>query len=262
VPAKIDRMKLKIYRVPASHPCQAVIRAAELKGIEHKVVDLLPLSQPIVAGAMFDSRTVPAMKVLGAPGGTQKVQTTRACLRTIEALVPEPALYPADAEARDRVLAAEEFGIGEFQDVTRRIAWGALRERPSTLFSFDNNLKLPNAAMKPFLKPTIWGERKLNKASGKRVRAELEALPEWIDQIDAFVSEGTIGGAHANAGDLTILSSLWLLRSFGDLVELIDSRPSGRKTLELFGIAPGDVPAGTLPAAWLTNVNAAAAAAA
>lgn len=259
MPAKIDDMKLKIYRVPASHPCQAVIRGADLKGIEHKVIDLAPLTQPVVAKLKFGARTVPAMIVSGA-GRKQKVQTTASCLRTLEALVPEPHFYPTDPEERDRVLAAEAFGVGEFQDVTRRIAWVALYRNPAVLFSFDNNLPLPDAASRPFLKPIIWGERKLNDASDERVRADLEEFPAWLDQIDALISEGVIGKAQPNAGDLTIFSSLWLLRSFKDLLPLIDSRPCGRRTLELFGIAPGEVPAGTLPAAWLTNVNAAAAA--
>lgn len=257
----MSHVKVKIYRVPASHPCQAVIRAAELKGIEHKVIDLAPLTQPIVATLQFGSRTVPAIKIYGGPNGTEKAQTTVKCMRALESLVPEPALYPAGAAERERVTEAEAWGVGEFQDIARRIAWVALAADPSKLFTFESNLPLPDALVKPFGGIAIWGERKLNGASDDQVRGELETLPQWFDEIDAYIENGTIGNAAPNAADLTILSSVWLLRAFGDLRPFIDSRPAGRKTLELFGEAPGDVPAGSLPAAWLTAINAATGAA-
>lgn len=249
--------KVKIYRVPASHPCQAVIRAAELKGVEHTVVDLVPPMQAVVASAIFGERTVPAMRISGGPNGTEKVQTTLKCLRALESLVPEPTLYPADAALRERVLKAEQWGVGEFQDVARRIAWVALRRRPEALFSFDSNMPLPNFLLRPFVRPAIWIERRLNRASAGRVREDLERLPEQIDQIDSWIEQGLIGGATPNAADLAVLSSVWLLRSFSDLREMLDSRPAGRRTRELFGEAPGNVPAQSFPAAWLTAVNAA-----
>jgi glutathione S-transferase len=257
----MSNVKLKIYRVPASHPCQAVIRAAELKGIEHKVVDLAPPMQVVAATLMFGSRTVPAMKITGGPNGTEKVQTTVKCLRAIESLAPEPALYPSGAAERERVTAAEAWGAGEFQDVARRIAWVALRENPSALFSFDSNLPFPDAALKPFANIAIWAERKINGASDDRVRGDMETLPQWIDEIDDFIASGTIGNEQPNAADLTVLSNLWLLRSFADLRPFIDSRPAGRKAREVFGEAPGEVPEGSFPAAWLTSVHAAAGAA-
>jgi glutathione S-transferase len=249
--------KLTIYRVPGSHPCQAVIRGAELKGLEHKIVDLAPPMQVVVAPLLFGGRTVPAMRIHGGPDGTDKVQTTLKCLRALESLAPEPALYPADAETRARVLEAERWGVGEFQDLARRLSWAALRAKPKALFSFDSNLPLPDIALKPFVRTAIWLERRINGASSERVRRDLEVLPAYLDEIDAFIAAGTIGGAEPNAADLTVLSTVWLLRSFEDLRPVIDSRPAGRKTRELFGEAPGAVPEGAYDRAWLTAVNAA-----
>lgn len=254
-------MKLKIYRVPASHHCQAVIRGAELKGLDHKVVDLAPLTQPLVATALFGSRTVPAMKIIGGPNGTEKAQTTIKCLRALESLQPDPPFYPAESGARERVIAAETWGAGELQDLTRRIIWVALAEKPDALLTFDSNLPLPDAITKPFGPAVIWGERKLNNATDDQVRGDLELFPKLVDEIDEYIAAGVIGNEQPNAADLTILSNLWLLRSVADLRPFIDSRPAGRKTVEVFGQAPGDVPAGALDAAWLTAVNAAAGAA-
>jgi glutathione S-transferase len=257
VPEEGILMKLKIYRVPASHPCQAVIRGAELKNIEHKVVDLPPPAHTIVATLLFGSRTVPAMKVIGGPNGTEKAQTTVKCLRALESLQPEPAFYPAEAGARERVLAAEAWGVGEIQDLSRRIIWVALAAKPDALLTFDSSLPLPDALAKPAGPTVIWAERKINNASDDQVREDLEQFPKLVDEIDEYIAAGVIGNEQANAADLTILSNLWLLRSIADLRPFIDSRPAGRKTVEVFGEAPGEVPEGALPAAWLTAVNAA-----
>jgi hypothetical protein len=154
-------------------------------------------------------------------------------------------------------MGAENWGVGEFQDLARRIVWVALRNKPAALFSFDSNLPFPDAALKPFARSAIWMERKINRASDDQVRGDLELLPEHLDEIDGFIEAGTIGGVTTNAADLTVLSNIWLLRSLQDLRPMLDSRPAGRRTIELFGDAPGDVPAGALPPEWLTAVNAA-----
>jgi glutathione S-transferase len=179
------------------------------------------------------------------------------CLRTLESLQPEPAFYPAEAGARERVIAAEAWGVGEIQDLSRRIIWVALANSPSALLSFDSNLPFPDAVSKPLAPSVIWMERKINGAGDEKVREDLELLPKLIDEIDDYIASGVIGGEAANAADLAIFSNLWLLRSMADLRPLLDSRPAGRKTRELFGEAPGEVPEGSFPAAWLTAVHAA-----
>ncbi|CAN5450062.1 hypothetical protein BH20ACT17_BH20ACT17_03100 [soil metagenome] len=48
----------------------------------------------------FAQRTVPALRL----DGGEKVQGSRAILRRLDELVPEPPLLPADPAARDAVL--------------------------------------------------------------------------------------------------------------------------------------------------------------
>ncbi len=59
----------KLYVVPASHPCAAVEAALELKGIDYKRVELLPLSQVLVGPLLYGGVTVPGMRVDGAAAG-------------------------------------------------------------------------------------------------------------------------------------------------------------------------------------------------
>jgi glutathione S-transferase len=254
-------VKIKFYVIPASHPSKAVLEAARFKGLDFDVVTLLPGAHPLVATLMFGGRTIPAMKLIGGANGTEKVQTTAKIFRALESLQPEPALYPPEAAERDRVLAAERWGLGEFQDLARRLAWVALTNRPAALFSFvrPGELPVPNVALKPFVGPTLWIERKLNKVNDNQARADLLKLPELLERTGSLIEDGTIGKAQPNAADFAVFTNIWLLRSFDDLRPLLDSSPVGRKSKELLGDAPGSVAAGAFPAAWLTAVNAAAA---
>lgn len=255
-------MKLRFYVIPASHPSKAVMAAAEYKGLDFERTTLLPGMQPIVATLLFGDRTVPALKITGGPNGTEKVQTTAKIFRALESLQPEPPLYPSAAAERERVLEAETWGLSDFQNLARRLAWHALTAKPETMFSFTKpgELPLPDAALKPFLKPTLWFERKLNSVNEKQVRADLEELPKQVAKAQQLIDEGTIGNAAPNAADFAVLVNVWLLRSFEDLRGIFDATSIGRKSVELLGDAPGKVPAGAFPAAWLTDVNAAAAA--
>src|SRR3954453_5378741 len=55
---------IDLYVVHGSHPCAAVERALELKGLEYRRVELPPLHAPIQR-VVFGARTVPAMRLDG-----------------------------------------------------------------------------------------------------------------------------------------------------------------------------------------------------
>ena len=248
--------KVKIYYIPGSHPCQAVFKAAELKGIEYKRVVVLPPAHRVQMTLMFGGRTVPAAKI-----GGEKVQGSRAIIRSFESMVPEPPLFPKDAAQRERVLAAEAWGDGDFQDEGRRLIWNAMGAFPDSMDSFTDGHKLPvpRFMANAFSTPVIWAQSKLNKATEENVRADLQRLSAVLDEADDYVAKGVIGGDQPNAADLQILSTLWLWRSIGDLRDFVESRPSGQASARLFGEPEGFVPKGAFPAEWLTSINASSA---
>ena len=257
-------VNVKIYYIPGSHPCEAVFKAAELKGIDYKRVVVLPPMHRVQMTLMFGSRTVPAVKITDGPGGTEKLQTSRKILRAFESMVPEPALFPADAAQRERVTAAETWGDGEFQDVGRQLVWAALARSPQSMASFSEGQPVP---LPKFLQslasvPVIKIQAKLNRASDENVRADLARVPDLLDQVDHYIADGVIGGEQPNAADLQILSSLWLWRALDDLRPTIDARPCGRASAKLFGEPGGRIPAGALPGEWLAPLAAATPAAA
>lgn len=245
--------KVKIYYIPGSHPCEAVFKAAEIKGIDYKRVVVLPPAHRLQMTLMFGGRTVPAAKI-----GGERVQGSRAIIRTFESMVPEPALFPSDAAQRERVIAAETWGDGDFQDEGRRLVWAAMKAFPKSLGSFSEGHKVPVPGFVADLLSgsVVWSQAKLNKADEATVRADLERFPKVLDEADEYIANGVIGGATPNAADLQILSTIWLWRSIGDLRELIDAHPCGQASARLFGEPEGHVPAGAFPQDWLTEINA------
>ena len=93
-------MRLKLYVIPGSHPCETVEAALRLKGLDYERVDLMPGIAPFHQLLRFGRRTVPGLRV-----DSYKVVGSPLIMRTLDGLVPEPAMYPADPEARAAVEA-------------------------------------------------------------------------------------------------------------------------------------------------------------
>ncbi|MGB0873428.1 MAG: glutathione S-transferase [Solirubrobacterales bacterium] len=253
-----DGVKVKIYYIPGSHPCEAVFKAAELKNIEYKRVVVLPPAHRIQMTLMFGSRTVPAAKITGGPNGTEKIQTSRKIIRAFESINPDaPEFYPSDPAQRERVLAAEAWGDGDFQDIGRRLSWAHLARDASGVESFSEGqpVPLPKFMQRLAAAPMSKIQAKLNRADDESVKSDLAKLPEMLDQIDQYIADGVIGGEQPNAADLQILASLWLWRSMDDLRPAIDARPSGKACEALFGEPGGRIAGGILPAEWFEAVN-------
>lgn len=243
-------MAIKLYVVHGSHPCAAVAKALELKGIEHDVVELPPPLHVPVQRAKFGARTVPAITIDG-----EKLSGSRAIMRRLEELSPEPTLYPDDAHVRDRE-RADEWGDQVWQPLARRLLWSAFAFAPQAMASYQEGSKLP-AIPAPVLRALAPGvvllERRLNKADEGAVRADLRALPHHLDRIDSWIGEGIIGG-DPTAADLQIASSTRLMHTIGDVRPLIAGRPAEAHALGVWPDWDGDVPGGSYPRAWREGV--------
>lgn len=247
-------MPAKLYQVHGSHPCAAVKRALELKGIEHKLVEFPPPFHMPIQRLRTGSRTVPSVKF---SDGTV-VSGSSAILRHLDTLVAEPRLF-----GDPRVEEAERWGESVLQGLGRSLLWPAFARSPESMVAYQQGGKLP-----PLPRPVVLAlaplitriELKANRADDARVRADLAALPGHLEHVDALIGEGVIGGAVPNAADLQIASTLRLLMTLGDLRPLIASRPAGELALRLWPDHPGEVPAGTFPADWLPANSASSAA--
>jgi glutathione S-transferase len=145
--------------------------------------------------------TVPALRLDG-----QRLQGSRTISRALDALQPEPALFPRDPGRREAVEGTEAWGDHVLQPAPRRIAWAALRRDRSTVESYLEGARLgiPTSLAARTSGPVVTLARFLNRASDEAVRRDLAALPGMLDRVDAWIAEGVLGGAEPNAADYQI----------------------------------------------------------
>jgi glutathione S-transferase len=238
---------LKLFVLPASHPCAVVEAALERKSIPFRRVNLLPMVQVVLGPLLYGGSTVPGMRLDG-----ERLVGSRAILRRLDLLAPDPPLLPSDPAARERVLEAELWGDDVFQSVPRRIIDACFLRNPYAMESYagDAPLPLPRSVLRPALPLTAKLMARRNHASDATVVADFAALPGFLDRIDAWIAEGLLGGDEPNAADLQIGSTVRLLNTIGDVRPLIAGRPSA-DLMRYFPPMVGEVPAGTLPAEWI-----------
>ena len=229
----------------SSHPSEAVKEALKIKGLPFKTVEMLIPTQAVLMRARFPARSVPAMKL----DGGEKVQGSRAIMRRLDELVPDPPLLPADEAARSAVLGAELWGDEVLQPLARRIVWAALRHHPGAIPSYQAASQLPSLP-RPVVRlvapAVIRLEIAMHGATDDAVRADLAALPGHLEMVDDWIAGGVLGGAAVNAADLQIGSSLRFLLTVADIQPLMDGRACEALARRLFADYPGDVPAGAL----------------
>jgi glutathione S-transferase len=237
-------MALRLYVVHGSHPCAAVEKALQMKGLEYKVWEWPPPLQAPMQSLLFGRRTVPALR-----NGAEKISGSRTIMRRLDEMVPQPPLYPADPALRARVEEAERWGDEEFQQDGRDIIWPALVHRPAAMVSYGESSRLPlPASMVRLSSPVVTrGARRLNKTNDDKARRRLQELPAKLDKIDAWIADGTIGDVeHPNAADLQILSTVRLLSTIGDAAPALAGRPCLAAALAVFPAWDGALPAGAL----------------
>jgi glutathione S-transferase len=213
---------VKLYVIPGSHPSKAAELMLEHKQIPFKRVDLVTaMHRPSLKVMGFPGKTVPAMKADG-----RKVQGTRAISRALDELKPDPPLVPSEV-----VREAERWGDEELQPIPRRLAWWALlhlsgKERTDAARRSLKGYRvgLPIGVAARTVLPIAKVSARYNNSTDAAVRADLAAVPEKIDRVDALLAEGVIGGDELNAADFQIATSVRLLLAYEDIRPYIEGR--------------------------------------
>ncbi len=237
-----------LFVIPGSHPAMAVRLMLDRKGVDYRRIDLIPVvSKGVLRAARFPANTVPALRFR-----SERVQGSRAIAAALDRMVPAPPLFPADAEARRTVEEAERWGDEVLQAPARRILWNALRRDRGPLESFSAGAKLgvPLKLAMAMSAPVVAMSARFNEATDANARADLAALPGYLDRIDAWIAAGVLGGDEPNAADFQISASVRLLMTLDDLRAGIEGRPAGKLAARVVPDYPGRVPP-ILPAPWL-----------
>lgn len=236
---------LTLHALPPSHPCLAVAKALEIKGLDYERVDLTPGAHRDEMASIYGEGnvTVPGLLVDGEP-----VHGSRPIMARLEELEPEPTLFPAPIA--DAVREAERWGDEELQDLGRRFPWGAMHFRPEALGTFGGGEPLDPAGT-DFAMRFVHGSWKYHGISCELLAADLAAFPAKVEHVEELASEGVIGGAEPNAADLQIGSTIRILLTIGDLEPILAGSAGERIALTHFPDYPGHVPAGAFPSGWV-----------
>jgi glutathione S-transferase len=239
-------MQAKLIGVPGSHPVISAELMLRYKGVEFTRLDLPNMSHKLILPLMrYRGSTVPVMTIAG-----RRVSGTMKIARALEALVPEPPLFPA--EDRATIEGAEAWADSALQDGVRQIARYATGKDPESMATFLSGpvLGIPEGVMRgalPVLRPVVAFQMRTSEDTAK---ACLAALPGQLDRVDALLAEGVIGGARPNAADFQIAPSVRLALCFDQLRPLIENRPAGRHARKLVLDYPGRFKE-VFPPAWL-----------
>jgi glutathione S-transferase len=99
-----------------------------------------------------------------------------------------------------------------------------------------------------------------HRASDEAGREDMELLPERLDQIDAWIAAGVLGGEELNAADFQIAPNVSALLLAEDLAPYIVGRPAEALARRVAPGYVGRVPRGVAPAEWLPPLELPAAA--
>src|SRR3954454_16647900 len=245
-------MGITLYGTPPSPPSHSARLMLERKGIDHKVVWLLPGMWPALLRTRgFRGGTVPAMKVDG-----RRIQGSTLISRELEELKAEPPLFPSDSEKRVAVEEAERWGDEILQNVHRRIVRWLSVHRPETKVMIARDVGIPFPRFAAWIN-TPAAKHLANKVDADgEIQGAIAEVPEVLDHVDELIAEGVIGGDRPNAGDFQIATSVRALMNVGDIRPAIEHRPAGGLAMRYIPEFGTDLPPGLLPAEWLAPLRA------
>jgi glutathione S-transferase len=244
--------KIKFYMFPGSNSVMTGRLMLEHKGLRYKEVKLPPGAHAfIMLGLGFETMSVPAIKVDGV-----RTQGTRWIARALDELVPDRPLFPADPVRRRAVEDAERWGEG-FQNATRRIFYtGARRDRRAFASVMTVERSLPmRVVLRLSARLIVRLATGAHRASDAAGREDMALLGERLDQIDAWIEEGLLGGEELNAADFQIAPNVSALLLAEDLAPFVRGRPAEAWAAR---VAPGYVGhiGRVAPADWLAPLEA------
>jgi glutathione S-transferase len=243
---------IKLYGTLPSPPSHSARLMLEFKGLDHKVVWLLPGLWPALLRTRgFRGGTVPAMKVDG-----RRLQGSTVISRALEQLKSEPPLFPSDPERRLAVEEAERWGDQILQNVPRRIVRWLAVHRPETKVLIAKDVGIPLPRFAAWIN-TPAARHLANKVDADReIQNAIAQVPEVLEHVDELIAEGVISGEGPTAADLQIATSVRALLNVRDLDSVTRNRPAADLAMRYLPEFGTDFPAGLLPTGWLAPLMA------
>jgi glutathione S-transferase len=247
--------KLKFYGFTGSNAVNTGRLMLEHKGVDYDFVKLPPaVHAPVMLMLGFPTMGVPAIKVDG-----RRVQGTRWIARALDEIYPDAArLFPADPAERRKVQQVERWGE-DLQNAVRRIFYCAARRDRQAFLSVLAAGRGPvkSFALRVMAPVVIKLATGVHRASDEAGREDVELLPERLDQIDAWIAEGILGGELLNAADFQIGVNVSALLLSDDLIPFVEGRPAAELARRVFPDYVGHL-GPVVPPDWMDDLRAAA----
>jgi glutathione S-transferase len=119
-----------LWHIPISHYSEKVRWALDFKGVEHDRHAPFPPGHMVAAYVLTrgSQKTLPVLSLDG-----ERIGDSTAIIAELERRHPEPPLYPADPEERQRALALEDWFDEELGPHIRLLAWHEITNQPDSL---------------------------------------------------------------------------------------------------------------------------------
>lgn len=239
-------IQTKLYVIP-THPCRTSMLMLEHKDIPYRPVDLHAPLHPLALRlhgfrgnptsfrdidgrphrvlALADRMgTVPALLHHG-----ERVMTNRKIARFLEAVQPDPPLFPAEPDRRLAVEEAERWGDEIFQMAARRLLLAAMLDGRDGIVNRgqDGRLGAVISSHETARFAVAGLVARLAFAANARTEHDLMArMPSMLDRVDAWIEARVLNGDHLNAADFMIVTSLALLCYRPDVRAELERRPA------------------------------------
>ena len=181
----------------ARTPALTAERALQLKGQPYRIHEMAPAMHVPEQWLRFRATTVPALVL----GNGERIVGSRAIVHRLDELVPEPPLLPADPTPRARASSeAERWGDEVLQPVAAPARLGRLLRRARTRSRATRRARAAAAGCRAAARRAARSRASragATEAATSRPREDLAALPGMLDQVDAWIAEGVIGGERA-----------------------------------------------------------------
>lgn len=236
-----------LYVIPGSHACRAAMLMLDHKGLPYRQVEFVTLLHPVAARLHgFDAggqtrtaggRRTPGIRmgdllgtVPGLAADGERISTNYRIARFLDERHPDPPLFPADPNARQRVEEVEQWANDELQMVARRTILAAFVRDPGTYSRASGSGRLGHLLyrhqpVRRAITPNVIG-RQIFATGGAADEKLLGAVPGLLDRVDGWIGEGILGGSQPNVADFMVAPSLALILYRPDARELFEGRPA------------------------------------
>jgi glutathione S-transferase len=198
-----------LWHLEISHYNEKIRWALDYKGIAHVRRAVTPALQELTARRLRAGRTVPILEMNG-----RAIGDSTTIIEAIERRWPEPPLYPADPEERNRALELEDYFDEPCGHDLRRVLFADNLTEPEKFLAMIYGADHPRMRLLLRTFSPLFGQlvKRRYRIRPETVEDSRETVRAAFDRIEADVGpSGYLVGESFTVADLTAASILALI---------------------------------------------------